>query len=125
MTPPTSQQRLNTLFVCSRNRWRSPTAERIFRNDPRLNIRSCGLSSKSPRTLRPDDLIWADVVFVMESKHRSRILGEFRNALGGTPVLVLDIPDDYQFMDPELVELLTDRVEQYLLTHHNDFDADE
>ncbi len=106
--------RINTLFVCARNRWRSPTAERVFRNDARLSVRSCGLSAKSPRTLRADDLIWADLVFVMESKHGSRIRGEFRDALGGTPLHVLDIPDDYQLMDPELVELLTDRVEEYL-----------
>lgn len=105
--------RIKTLFVCARNRWRSPTAERVFRNDMRLSVRACGLSAKSPRTLRSDDLIWADVVFVMESKHGTRIRSEFRDALGGTPLHVLEIPDDYEFMDPELVELLTDRVEQY------------
>ena len=121
----TQPSRLKTLFVCSRNRWRSPTAERVFRNDQRLSVRSCGLSSQSPRTLRAEDLVWADVVFVMESKHRSRILGEFRNALGGTPVHVLEIPDDYQFMDPELVELLTDRVEQYLQVYDADSSAEE
>jgi predicted protein tyrosine phosphatase len=106
--------RIKALFVCARNRWRSPTAERVFRNDARLSVRSCGLSAKSPRTLRADDLNWADVVFVMESKHSERIRGEFQDALGGTPLHVLEIPDDYEFMDPELVELLTDRVEAYL-----------
>jgi predicted protein tyrosine phosphatase len=117
--------RLNTLFVCSRNRWRSPTAERVFRNDTRLSVRSCGLSAKSPRTLRADDLLWADIVFVMEAKHRSRILGEFRNELCKTRLHVLEIADDYQYMDPELVELLTDRVEEYLQTQLSDFDADQ
>ena len=102
--------RINTLFVCARNQWRSPTAERIFRDDPRLSVRSCGLSGRSPRQLREDDLIWADVIFVMETGHRARITGQFRVALGDTPIHVLDIPDDYQFMDPELVDLLTDRV---------------
>lgn len=116
---------LNALFVCSRNRWRSPTAERVFRNDPRLSVRSCGLSAKSPRTLRAHDLQWADIVFVMEAKHRSRILGEFRNELGKTHLHVLEIPDDYQYMDPQLVELLTDRVEAYLQTQLSDFDVDQ
>lgn len=106
--------RTNALFVCSRNQWRSPTAERVFRNDPRLSVRSRGLSSKAPRQLTADDLRWAEVVFVMESKHRQRIMEQFRDAVGDTPLHVLDIPDDYQFMDPELVELLTDRVEHYL-----------
>ena len=103
--------RINTLFVCSRNQWRSPTAERVFRDDPRMSVRSAGLSPRSPRQLRADDLIWADIVFVMEFKRRSRIKSQFREALGDTPLHVLDIPDDYQFMDVELVELLQDRVE--------------
>ena len=106
--------RINVLFVCSRNQWRSPTAERIFRNDPRFSVRSCGLSDKSPRRLREDDLTWAEIVFVMESKHRSRIIQQFRDAVGITPLHVLGIPDDYQFMDPELVDLLTERVEAVL-----------
>lgn len=106
--------RINTLFVCSRNQWRSPTAERVFRDDPRLSVRSAGLSPRSPRQLRANDLAWADVVFVMESEHRQRIRGEFQEALGDTPLHVLDIPDDYQFMDAELVELLQDRVEDRL-----------
>ncbi len=101
---------INTLFVCSRNQWRSPTAEQLFRNDPRLSVRSCGFSPRSRRRLSPDDLLWADVVFVMEGAHRARILGAMRDALGDTPIHVLDVPDDYEFMDPELVDLLTDRV---------------
>ena len=103
--------RINTLFVCSRNQWRSPTAERVFRDDPRLVVRSRGLSPRSPRQLRVDDLNWADIVCVMESNHKSRITAQFSEALGATPVYVLDIPDDYRFMDPELVELLLDCVE--------------
>jgi predicted protein tyrosine phosphatase len=102
--------RINTLVVCSRNQWRSPTAERLFRDDPRLFIRARGLSSRSPQQLHDDDLIWAEIVFVMEANHRARIAGQFRDALGDTPLHVLDIPDDYQFMDPELVDLLKDRI---------------
>ena len=64
--------------------------------------------------MRMSDLEWADVIFVMESKHRSRIRESLSQALGQTPLHVLDIPDDYQFMDPELIELLQERVEPYL-----------
>lgn len=102
--------RINTLFVCSRNKWRSPTAERLFRDDPQLAVRARGLSAASPRRLRHEDLHWADVIFVMENHHRARISGEYRDALGNTPLHVLDIPDDYQFMDDELVEMLLSRV---------------
>ena len=104
--------RVNRLFVCSRNQnqWRSPTAEQVFRDDPRVSVRSRGLSPRSPRRLSAADLAWADLVFVMESSHRARITGTMRETLGDTPVHVLNIPDDYPFMDPELVELLLDRV---------------
>ena len=64
--------------------------------------------------MRMSDLEWADVIFVMESKHRSRIRESLSQALGQTPLHVLDIPDDYQFMDPELIDLLQERVEPYL-----------
>ena len=112
MLPMTRAQmaRINTLFVCSRNQWRSPTAERIFADDPRLSVRACGLSPRARRRLCADDLAWADIVFVMESGHRARITGLMREALGDTPLHVLDIPDDYTYMDPELVELLRERV---------------
>ena len=61
----------------------------------------------------------------MEAKHRARILGEFRNELGETPLHVLEIPDDYQFMDAELVALLTERVEEVLLARQDDRETDE
>lgn len=72
------------------------------------------MSDSSPRKLRAADLEWADVVFVMESKHRSRIRESMSQALGHTPLHVLEIPDDYQFMDPELIDLLHERVESCL-----------
>lgn len=112
--------RINTLFICSRNRWRSPTAEKIYADDNRLNVRSRGLSPSSRCQLRCSDLEWADIVFVMESHQRGRFQGMMREALGGTPIHVLDIPDDYQYMDPELVELLKSRIDW----HFRDLDEE-
>lgn len=103
-------QRINTLFVCSRNQWRSPTAERIFRNDARLNPRSCGVSSNAVRTISDSDIRWADIILVMESEHRSRIRQRFARSLSDTAIHVLDVPDEFAFMDPELVDLIRDRV---------------
>ncbi|MFO1000740.1 MAG: hypothetical protein U0936_10395 [Planctomycetaceae bacterium] len=79
-----------------------------------MSVRSCGLSDSSPRKLRGADVEWADVIFVMENKHRTRIRESMSPSLGNTPVYVLDIPDDYQFMDPELIDLLQERVESCL-----------
>ena len=105
--------RIHVLFVCARNQWRSPTAERMYRDDGRFSVRSCGLSMQSRRPIREEDLEWAEVIFVMESKHRSRLVEQYRHVLEAKHVHVLDIPDDYRFMDPELMEMIRDRVEWY------------
>ena len=94
------------LFVCSKNQWRSPTAEAIWRKHPLLSVRSAGTSSNARRKVSVEDIRWADVIFVMEEKHRSRLLAEFTTTVEHKPVHVLDIPDEYKYMDPELVEQL-------------------
>ena len=96
----------NVLFICSRNQWRSPTAEQLYRKHPMLAVRSAGTSPNARRTVSPDDVIWASVILVMEEKHKSRLKAQFGRLLDGRAVHVLDIPDDYKYMDPELVEQL-------------------
>ena len=73
--------RLNVLFVCSRNRWRSPTAEQVWRRHPRVNARSAGTSAGARHPVSAADLAWAHVVVVMEDTHRARLLGEHRALL--------------------------------------------
>ncbi len=101
-----TMNRLNVLFVCSRNQWRSPTAEQVFRRHPALNVRSGGTSPNARHTVSGQDIQWADVILVMEGKHKSRLMSEFTSMLLGKPVHVLDIPDEYRYMDAELVEML-------------------
>ena len=109
------ENRPNLLVVCGRNKKRSRTAEYIFKNDSRFNIRSAGLSPKSDRKLSENDLNWADLVFVMEANHRAKIWEQFRH-LDLPAIEVLDIPDDYEFMDEELIHLLTDKINATLKT---------
>lgn len=97
---------MNLLFVCSKNRWRSPTAEYIWRRQPGFSVRSAGTSPAARHPVSSADLAWADVIFVMEEKHKSRLLAEHRDVIAGKPIHVLDIPDDYRYMDPELVTQL-------------------
>lgn len=97
---------LHVLFVCSRNQWRSPTAEQLFRRDARLAVRSAGTSASARRRVGAADLEWADVVIVMERHHKSRLMQDFAQALQGKAIHVLDIADDYRFMDPELIDQL-------------------
>ena len=102
------------LFICSRNQWRSPTAEQIFRKHPMMSVRSAGTSPNARHTVSADDVRWADVIFVMEEKHKSRLVAEFSRLLVGKTIHVLDIPDDYKYMDPELVEQLEQSVNAIL-----------
>ena len=104
----------NVLFVCSRNQWRSRTAEAIYRRDQRLRVRSAGTASSARIRLSAGAVAWADLVFVMEARHRDILVERFGAHLGEAEVIVLEIPDEYRYQDPELVELLRDGVEPYL-----------
>ena len=105
---------MNILFVCSMNKWRSPTAEHLYAKHPFVNVRSAGTSGGAKRTISCRDVRWADMIFVMEYKHKQRISAEFRQELNGKELIVLDIPDDYQYMDPELVEILEEAIDPEL-----------
>jgi len=95
------------LFLCSRNQLRSPTAEKIFSRSHHLEVRSRGLSSSAVRRLTGTDVLWAEVIFVMEPEHKKQLLRGFREEAKLRRIHVLDIPDEYDFMDPELVMLIT------------------
>jgi predicted protein tyrosine phosphatase len=96
---------LRLLFVCAMNQWRSPTAEAMYRNDARLEVRSAGVRSEAKRRLTPAEVSWADAIFVMEHKHKAWIQERFREQ--ELPrIIVLDIPDDFTYLDPELQRLL-------------------
>jgi len=106
-----SDTKIKLLFVCSRNQWRSPTAEKVYQKDPRVDVRSRGTARGAVRSLTASDLNWADLVLVMEQKHQRFIVSHFGQIVQYKPVHVLDIPDDYQFMDDELVDAIRSAVE--------------
>ena len=100
-------KRKHLLFVCSRNQKRSPTAERIFADSERFEARSRGLRASARRQLTSADMRWADAIFVMEAEHKRELLRQFREEAMGREIVVLDIPDEYEFTDPELIDLIT------------------
>ena len=104
----------NVLFICSRNQWRSPTAEKIWQKHHQLNVRSAGTSSRARKTVRAEDIRWADVIFVMERKHKRQLNARFSQLMVHQSVYILDIPDNYQYMDPELIQILETSVYDYL-----------
>ena len=108
---------LKLLFICSRNRWRSLTAEKIFDGFNHCSARSAGTEPGARGRVSGGHVGWADVIFVMEKKHLRRLREKFAEELADKPVICLQIPDEYQFMQPELVELLRATVEPQLGNH--------
>ena len=102
------------LFVCSRNRLRSPTAERVFAGRPGIEVTSAGLAPDAEEPVTAETLAGVDLVLVMERAHRSRLQRRFGEHLRQARVVCLDIPDDYPFMDPGLVALLEERAGPHL-----------
>ena len=102
------------LFICSRNQWRSPTAEKIFSAWPALEVMSAGLDPSAVEPVTPEHLEWAAVIFVMERKHRMKLSRKFRSYLKHQKIVVLGIPDKYRYMDSELVKLLEKLVTPHL-----------
>ena len=103
----------NILVACGRNKRRSRTAEYLFKNDSRINIRSVGLSPKSERKMNENDVNWADIIFVMEDSQGARISGIYRSC-NLPPIEVLHIDDIYEYLDEELIHLLKDRINSTL-----------
>lgn len=102
------------LFVCSRNRLRSPTAEQVFADWPGVETASAGLSPDADAPVTPELLAWADTIFVMERVHRARLSERFRPHLRQARVICLEIPDDFDFMAPALVRMLEAKVPAHL-----------
>ena len=98
------------LFICSRNRLRSPTAERIFADWPGVETDSAGLAPDAEVRVSAEQLEWATLIVVMEKRHRSLLMRQHRHLLAGKRVVCLDIADDYAYMQPELIDLLQRRV---------------
>lgn len=103
----------NFLFICSRNKWRSRTAEDLFKNMDGLSVRSAGTASSARIKVNEKLIEWADLVFVMEKHHKQFLTQKYSFLLDCKNIVVLDIPDEYQYMDAELVSILEIAMEPY------------
>jgi predicted protein tyrosine phosphatase len=102
------------LFVCSRNQWRSPTAADLFKNSQLYVAKSAGTSDKARIKLTANLINWADQIFVMEKRHAAIIRQSYSDLVIDRSIITLHISDDYQYMDPELIEILESRLAEYL-----------
>ncbi len=101
---------MKLLFVCSENRLRSPTGEEIFSQYEGIEAIGCGTNSDAETTISGDLIEWSDIIFVMEKSHRNKVSKKFKSLLKNKRLICLDIPDEYERMDPVLIRLLENRV---------------
>lgn len=104
----------NLLFVCSRNKQRSLTAETILRNHPAVDVQSAGTENGARSKVTAGLIGWADLIFVMERRHLERLNQKFGDTLAGKPIYVLNIADDYAYMDDERIDILMNRLVCYI-----------
>ena len=102
------------LFVCRQNRKRSATAERVFCKREDLDVRSAGTAADALVRVNVHMLEWADVIFVMDEDQRRWLEAAFTHHPALSNVVCLDIPDTFEFLQPELVALLEARVPEVL-----------
>lgn len=105
---------MNILFVCSRNNWRSPTAETVYKNRQDHKFKSAGTEPSAKNRVSSKDILWADIIFAMEKKHKQRLLDKFPKETINKQLVILDIEDDYEYMDKELIEMIKLSVDPYL-----------
>ena len=105
---------MNILFVCSQNKRRSLTAEKIFNGVNGHNVRSAGTEKNSRIKVTPGLIGWADMIFCFEKKHLRRLREKYSDEISGKDIVTLNIPDDYEYMDEELQDILRSYVEVYL-----------
>lgn len=102
------------LFLCTQNRLRSPTAEHVFSTWSGVETDSAGLGADATIPLSPEQIEWASIIFVMEKMHKNRLSAKFKRHLNGKRVICLDIPDEYDYMQPELIKLLESKAGRFL-----------
>ncbi|MBO2701111.1 low molecular weight protein tyrosine phosphatase family protein [Shewanella algae] len=105
---------MNLLFVCSENRLRSPTGEEVFSAFDGVYAIGAGTNADADTVVSGDLIQWADFIFVMEKSHKIKVAKKFKELLKGKKLVCLDIPDNYQRMDPALMTLLKNKVAQHV-----------
>ncbi len=103
------------LFICSRNQWRSPTAANLFAASNLYTAKSAGTSDSARIKITPGLINWADLIFVMEKRHAAILQQKYPDLMADKSIATLHISDDYQYMDPELIEILESRLAEYLI----------
>ena len=105
---------MNILFICSQNKRRSLTAEKMFDGTDGNSVRSAGTENNSRIKVTPGLIGWADLIFCFEKKHLRRLKEKYSEELSGKRVVTLNIPDEYSFMDEDLQDQLRAIYDEYV-----------
>lgn len=114
MTDREGSEPFKVLFVCSQNRMRSLTAEKMLEGLPLLQARSAGTQPDARIVVTEGHLGWADLVICMEKSHLNRLRRKFPEAMQAKRTVCLHIPDEYEFMQPELMDELRAKLANHL-----------
>lgn len=110
---------MNALFICSMNKLRSPTGEYVAQQLG-CEADSAGLSSDAIVLLEPEQIKWCDIIFVMEANHKKKLNKNYSKYLANKRIIVLGIPDDYDYMQEELIDIFYKKLPQFLDVSKND-----
>jgi predicted protein tyrosine phosphatase len=102
------------LFVCSENRLRSPTAEAVFSQYDGIEAIGAGTNADAETPVSGDLIEWADIILVMEKMHRNKLSKKYKSLLKNKRLVVLEIPDHFACMQPELIQLLKTKVSKII-----------
>lgn len=102
------------LFLCSKNKLRSPTAETIFSDVEGWEVYSAGISNDAEVHVSLEDIEWADYIFVMENIHKKKLIQKFGKYINIQSIISLGIPDDFKYMDEALIEILRSKVPRHV-----------
>lgn len=102
------------LFICSRNKIRSLTAEKLMEGVPAYDARSAGTQPSARVAITSGLIRWADIIFCMEKSHLQKIRERFPEELEGKRMIALHVPDEYQFMAEDLIDELRAKLAEHL-----------
>lgn len=104
---PYQGSRKRVLCVCSAGLLRSPTTAFVLSNEPfGFNTRAAGVHNYALVPVDKVLITWAQEIVCMEKSHRNQLEVDFGDLLVDKVVNVLNIPDNYEYRDPELMEMI-------------------
>lgn len=103
------------LTVCSANMLRSPTIAHVLSAEPyNYNTRSAGIAGFALIPVTEELLMWADEIVCADSEHTTVINKMLQKLDIDKPLLNLRIPDNYEYRNPKLIELIKKRYDSIL-----------